>query len=179
MELPASVALSEEEYLRNPDDESCEYVDGYAIEKIRGSERHSLSQTQLGYWLVDHLRKQGGGRAYTGLRCRLRVRGITVYYIPDLCVVLGERRAGVRFLDGAPDLVIEVRSPEQRIASVYRKAEDYFANGTKLAWILLPDEETILVLRPGQPAQTVVTGEHLVGGDVLPGFSVLADELFA
>jgi hypothetical protein len=56
--------------------------------------------------------------------------------------------------------------------------DDYFADGTKLAWIVLPEEKTVLVLRPGLPTQTVLMGERLDAGGLLPGFTVPVDSLF-
>ncbi|MGI8990518.1 MAG: Uma2 family endonuclease [Bryobacteraceae bacterium] len=43
----------------------------------------------------------------------------------------------------APDFVIEIRSPQNRIADQKRKLDDYFANGCRLAWLVIPEERSV------------------------------------
>jgi Uma2 family endonuclease len=178
MGLPATTYLTEEEFLHNPAYENCEYADGKAFEREMGTEWHGDLQLSVGSWFRAFFRAHGGGRAYTELRCRLQVAGATRFYVPDVAVVLGDHPRRHSFHESAPDLVVEVRSPDTRIAALYRKIQDYFANGTKLAWIVLPDDESIMVLRPGQPMEMVARGERITCGDLLPGFSAPVDELF-
>ncbi|MDQ6665860.1 MAG: Uma2 family endonuclease, partial [Acidobacteriota bacterium] len=49
------------------------------------------------------------------------------FRLPDVAVVFGAHRGN--FLDRGPDLVVEIRLPEDSIASQFRKLDDYFANG--------------------------------------------------
>ena len=44
---------------------------------------------------------------------------------------------------------------------------------------MLPDEGSVIVLQPAAAPRTVVRGEILDGGNLLPGFSVPVDDLFA
>ena len=82
------------------------------------------------------------------------------------------------YLEGGPDLAVEIRSPDDSIASQMRKIVDYFANGTKLAWLILPEEGTVLVLTPDSAPRTLVSGDNLTGGELLPGLEFPVDFLF-
>lgn len=55
---------------------------------------------------------------------------------------------------------------------------EYFEAGTKLRWLVLPEDESILVFLPGGVTQAFGLGETITGGNVLPGFELLIDKLF-
>ena len=171
--------LSIEEYLSDPELERFEWVDGHAVETGVGNKNHGAIQLQCGYLLKLFLRSQTGFYAATELRCRLVVHGEVRFRLPDLCVVAGSRRDGdTRYLEGAPLLAVEVQSPENSVAQLMRKVDEYFLYGCKMAWLVLPEEESVLVRRPSEDVKSCVKGDLLEGGDVLPGLRINVAELF-
>lgn len=113
-------------------------------------------------------------------RCRLVVGGEPRIYLPDVSVVLGgPELAEVSCLDGAPDLAVELRSPDDSLAALVRKIQDYFANGAKLAWVILPEERSVLIFTPNAPTRAAVAGEVLDGGELLPELRIPVEALFA
>jgi Uma2 family endonuclease len=81
-------------------------------------------------------------------------------------------RPHTRYPVFAPDFVIEVRSPEQRVRALHEKMDEYIANGVKLAWLVDPIDRTVSIYRPGQEPEVLhdpvsVAGEGPVGGFVL------------
>ncbi len=170
--------VTEEEYLSNPAYERWEYVAGRPEELNVGTEDHSTTQTNCSGLLWDYLRKNRIGYAATELHCGLNIGGERHHRLPDVCVVLGPR-SGKRYLERAPDLAVEVRSPQDTIADLTRKFTEYFANGCKLGWLILPEERSVLILTPSAPVRVAGPGETLDGGDVLPGLQIPVDELFA
>jgi Uma2 family endonuclease len=82
---------------------------------------------------------------------------------------------------GAPDLAVEVLSPDEGPAAVREKVAEYLAAGVALVWVVdtAPDRETVTVHRPGQPARVLGRGDLLTGEDVLPGFRLPLAELWA
>ena len=72
---------------------------------------------------------------------------------------------------GIPDSRIQVKCA--------RKLDEYFANGARLGWLILPEEKSVLVLEPDAKVRTVVLGETIDGGDVLPELRLPVDGLFA
>jgi Uma2 family endonuclease len=47
-----------------------------------------------------------------------------------------------------------------------------------LIWVVLPDERSVTVYRPGQEQRTLTNSDVLTGEDVLPGFSCPVSQLF-
>src|SRR5437879_6747474 len=82
------------------------------------------------------------------------------------------KKPRVRFPVFAPDFVIEVRSPDDRIGALREKMEEYIANGVQLGWLIDPMERTVTIYSSGQPPRVLenpatVTGEGPVAGFVL------------
>ncbi|MGI8991949.1 MAG: Uma2 family endonuclease [Bryobacteraceae bacterium] len=173
----ANALISVEEYLSNPAYEHCEYIDGEIQELNLGTYSHSGIQMRCGRKLLEYFDSRPGGYVGSELHCRLQIGGTVRFRLPDIAVVLGTRSG--KYLDRGPDLVVEIRSPEDSIASQFRKLDDYFANGTKLAWIVLPEEMSVFVVQPDGNVRTVVSGEALDGGAVLPDLRIEIDYLFS
>ena len=55
----------------------------------------------------------------------------------------------------------------------------YLLYGVRLVWVVDPVRATVAVLVPGGEQPILTAGDTLDGGEVLPGFSVLVDEVFA
>ena len=183
MSSPAAAKpVAVEHYLSNPEYEHFEYVDGSPVELNVGSGQHSIVQVNCAVLLANYLKQNRIGRAATELRCRVQVRGHTRFYLPDVCVVLGGDellQTDTKFLKRSPDLVVEIRSPDDSLPRLFRKIDDYIANGTKIAWLILPEDQCVFVLAPNAPMGTALTGETLDGGDLLPEFRIPVDELFS
>jgi Uma2 family endonuclease len=124
-----------------------------------------------------YLKQNPIGTAYAELHCRLQVGGETRYRLPDLCVMLGPPVDG--HPERAPEFCVEIRSPDDSIADQVAKFEDYFANGCRLGWLVLPEENSVLILTPGSSTRAARMGDTLDGGDVLPGLAVPVETLFA
>lgn len=73
----------------------------------------------------------------------------------------------------APDLVVEVASPNQYRPEMAAKARRYLEAGVRLVWVIWPDDEQVDVWRPGSdvPIITLDIADQLDGIDVVPGFS--------
>ena len=67
---------------------------------------------------------------------------------PDISFVSKERLIGIKrlpkgFFDGAPDLVVEIISPGNTFDEIHNKIEEYFESGTRLLWVIHPDERYV------------------------------------
>jgi len=103
---------------------------------------------------------------------------------PDVSFIAKERLAGLKrppktFFGGAPDLAVEILSPEDTVERLHEKIVEYFENGTQLVWVVNPEEQTVLVYHTPQPDKLLRTGDELDGENVIPGFSMPVGELFA
>jgi Uma2 family endonuclease len=105
---------------------------------------------------------------------------------PDVGFVRAERLppldapASDGLIDGAPDLAVEVASPNQYRPGMAAKARRYLAAGTQLVWVVWPKRRDVDIWRPGdqQPSATLTVADTLDGRDVVPGFALPVSELF-
>ena len=79
----------------------------------------------------------------------------------------------------APDLVVEVTSPNDTVDRLESKINDFLAAGIRLIWVAYPETKTVLVHRKDGTAQRLQVGDVLDGEDVLPGFRCEVAALFA
>jgi Uma2 family endonuclease len=138
------------EFLDRPDlDDSpaWEYLDGRAVQKNTPKFRHSLLQKRL-IRAIDAV----GDRdtAMPELRCTFGDRSI----VPDVAVVAWERVVLTddgepidQFL-AAPDWMIEILSPEQSTTRVLDKLLHSLQFGSQLAWLVDPQDRSVLTLLP-------------------------------
>ncbi len=81
------------------------------------------------------------------------------------------------FWEGAPTLAVEIVSPHDRAADIHRKVHDYLDAGTRLVWVLWP-QQTAVTVYDADGQRELGSDDQLDGGDVLPGFSVPVGDLF-
>ena len=82
------------------------------------------------------------------------------------------------YLQGAPDLAIEVVSPSNSDLEMRQRAAEYLLAGALLVWIVNPVTLTIDVYRP-HGARTVLTIDDILdGSEVLPGLALPLSKVF-
>ncbi len=106
--------------------------------------------------------------------------------IPDVGFYSAERRALIKDrrkpIPFAPDLAVEVASPDQKADEMAAKARLYLSGGTRLVWIAWLGSGHIDVWRSGHtggPVATLNTSDTLEGEDVVPDFSYPVAGVFA
>jgi Uma2 family endonuclease len=77
-----------------------------------------------------------------------------------------------------PDLAVEVLSPSNRRAGILEKIREYLVVGTRIVWVLSPEDRSVTIHRVAEEGKVLYSGATLTGEDVLPGFSVPVAELF-
>jgi len=87
-----------------------------------------------------------------------------------------KRREG--YFEGAPDLAVEVVSPDDTADAIEDKVIEYLDAGTQLVWVVHPRTRTVTVYRSLKNVRVLTRDEMLDGDDVLPGFTVPVKELF-
>lgn len=103
---------------------------------------------------------------------------------PDVFFIAKERSAIVqRFIQGAPDVVIEVLSAHTRLYDRQEKAMVYCSSGVKEYWIIDPEEKTVALFQfeRGEPAlkKQLRSPDEAMVSAVLEGFTILLKEIFA
>lgn len=77
----------------------------------------------------------------------------------------------------APDLAVEVVSPNDRADAVLEKVHQYLAAGTRLVWVVWSRMRFVTVY-DADGTREYSEGDTLDGGEVLPGFAVAVSRLF-
>lgn len=102
--------------------------------------------------------------------------------VPDASFVARDSIPTTGIPDGfwpdAPDLAVEIVSPNDRAEKVHAKVGEYLAAGTWVVWVLWPSTQSVTVHHSGGRMEELGPDRDLVGGEVLPGFSVRVFDLF-
>lgn len=75
-----------------------------------------------------------------------------------------------KFPPVAPDFVIELVSPSDRLSVARKKMQAWISNGVKLGWLLDPDRRTVYIYRPRHEPEKLVAPPVLKGEAPVTGF---------
>ena len=78
----------------------------------------------------------------------------------------------------APDFVIELRSPTDRLPPLREKMEEYRASGVRLGLLIDPQKKQVEIYRPGQEPEILVSPTSIDCGEVMPGFILSMIEIW-
>ena len=84
-----------------------------------------------------------------------------------------------KILSAVPDLAVEVLSEGNTAKEMERKRREFFDGGTKLFWMVDPDEQTVAVYTSPDAFTMLGVNDTLDGGAVLPGSKLAIAEWFA
>jgi Uma2 family endonuclease len=172
-----------EDLLTMPDGDSYELVDGRLVERHMGINASVVMREitrRLGNYCHEHRVGwvvAGGDAGYQGFPGSPR----TVRK-PDVSFVRFGRFPGEELPRGyaslAPDLAVEVISPNDLYEEVDQKIEEYLRAGVRLVWVISPLNHTVRVYRLDGSSASLRDADELDGEDVLPGFRCPVRELF-
>ncbi|PSF39306.1 hypothetical protein C7H19_00520 [Aphanothece hegewaldii CCALA 016] len=169
-QIPKPLTL--EEFLKLPETKpASEYIDGEIEQKPMAQGKHSIIQIRLGTAINEVALLPKLAYAFTELRCTFGRRSI----VPDIAVF--EWQNIPKDADGSvsnkfeipPDWIIEILSPEQSTNKIIKKILVCFKHGTKLSWLLDPEDESVTIFYPDR------LPEIKEGDDILPVLSVLSN----
>ena len=166
--------------------------DGYQYEVVEGvlvrMAGSGFDATTIAVALVaelhNYVRPRRLGRV-TGADGVYKFPGAETSLAPDVgflaaakVALLADRTKPILF---APDLAVEVASPDQTSETMAAKARTYLDGGTRLVWIVWPAGQQVDVWHAGRsvgPAAVLQASDTLDGEDVVPGFSCLVASIF-
>lgn len=82
------------------------------------------------------------------------------------------------FVEGAPDLAVEIVSPHDRMSAVFEKIEDYFEAGVGQVWVVVPDNRTAMIYRSPQDITVLNESDTIVGDGILAGLTLPVADIF-
>lgn len=186
----AQTLLTEEEIvqLENEDDRWFEVIDGELVEVDREAVTylHVIIIDNLFRILDGFVRGNKLGRVQTdGLRFILKRDGKRVVKrrVPDFTFVRRGRFTKNfdwnKNFEGAPDLAVEVHSPEQTLGRIAKTVADYFEAGTEEVWILYQNRKTLHRYRQSEPEVEIYTENDVLESPLFPGLKIAIRDVFA
>lgn len=156
-----------------------ELIHGEIVEKPMPTEEHGIIIYTLSGEIYIFLKTNPIARAEIEVRYKMPLDGHNSRQ-PDLSVMLDTQTPVVRKgpVPRMPDLAVEVKSPDDKFKDMRDKAEYYLANGTRIVWLIYPQERLVEIYRPNKDSQILNETHLLDGEDVLPGFALAIRDLF-
>ena len=78
-----------------------------------------------------------------------------------------------------PDFCIEIISPNDQIKDVKKKIKEYFKNGVRVVWVVLPEEEMVEVYTSVRNIKICMEQDICSASPVLDDFQISVEELLA
>lgn len=173
--------MTAEELADHDDEQQYELLRGELLEMGPTGDEHGAIQFELarrlGNFIVEHRLGRGYG-AETGF---LLARDPDTVLAPDISFVRADRLPAERrgpYLVLAPDLVVEIVSPSDRLSRVNDKMLTYIDAGVRLVWIVDPQRHIVTTYAPDGTFRVLRDSDDLDGGDVLPGFRLPVADIF-
>lgn len=172
--------MTGEEFFHRPDLGPCELVNGRIVPLPPTGCDHGFVEARLVSRLMTYAESSGRGEVMSGEAGIYIRRNPDTVRAPDAAFISNERlvkRNSSSYLDIAPELVVEVLSPDDRWSEVTEKIQDYFDAGVARVWIVDPKARKLHAYRSPTESELFGEGQVLADEEVLPGFRLNLSEL--
>ena len=176
----APTITTAEQLLRAQDIGRCELVRGeLQLLPWLGME-HGRVAARVATAIAGHVKREHLGAGLAGGTGFVLARNPDTVRAADVAFVRAERFVRTDgYLEGAPDLAVEVLSPDDPQEDVRERVAEWLEAGAVAVWVVDPRAHSVTVHE--SRAEPLVLGEAntLRGGRVLPGFELGVAEIFA
>ena len=171
-----SQLLTAEELLHlNLPNKRTELVRGVLVVREPAGYQHGEVAMRLAAAMYAHVEAHGLGRVFAAETGFTLARKPDTVRAPDVAFISNARLPDPPprgFAELAPDLAVEVLSPDDRPGEVLTKVGDWLMAGARLVWIVDPVRITARVYRADGGESILAETDVLRGEDVLPGFEL-------
>jgi Uma2 family endonuclease len=169
-----------EELLRAGDIGRCELIRGELRMMIPAGDEHGRTVVSLTCAVGNHVAARQLGVLHGAETGFILARDPDTVRAPDLAFTRAERASPPArgFVPGAPDLAVEVLSPDDRPGYVREKVAEWLEAGTLAVWVVDPRDRTVSVHEPERPPSVFGEADRVPGGHLLPGFVLPVRDLF-
>ena len=145
-----------------PEDHPYELIDGVIYNMASPALRHQSISGAIYRQLWNYVDSQGGDCipfiAPTDVRLDRDERTMVVPDVFVICQPDDDRMDNDKYINGAPDLIIEVLSPSTRRKDMFTKLHKYEAAGVREYWIVDPNKEKVIVYIFGEESDVSLYG---------------------
>jgi len=143
---------------------------------------HGRVAMRIGLLLGNHVEERKLGEVFAAETGFLLATDPDTVRAPDVAFVSAERYAelgNVRgYLPLAPDLVVEVVSPNDTSSQVEEKAMAWLRFGSELVLVVDPENQTVRTYREPESIEVRIIGELVDATDVVPGWRFDVERVF-
>lgn len=181
---PAAQTITAQQLLQLPDDGyRYELVAGELLRMPPAGAEHGGIALNIGALLRAHVKARNLGMTCAAETGFVLQRNPDLVRAPDVSFVATARFPAEGIPRGywptAPDLAVEVVSPNDRSEDVQGKVAEYLSAGTRMVWVVYPKTQMVFVYRSPSAVQALNADEEISGEDVVPGFSCRVEEFFS
>jgi len=180
--LDASPITADSLFRMSGGEQRYELVRGGLREMSPAGFEHGVITNRLSSLLTDVVNRAALGLVLGAETGFVLARNPDTVLGPDVSFVSRAKieRIGIpaSFFPEAPDLAVEVVSPNDRVSEVEAKAADWLNGGTRLLWIVSPRSRTVTVYQSLQQITVLTENDRLEGGVIVPGFLCRVGDLF-
>lgn len=174
---------SPEDLLRMPDGDRYELVNGQLVERnmsLWSSYVAGQASRRLGNYAFDHrsgwvLPEGTSYQCFPDEPNKVRKADVSFIRLDRLSLAQATEEGHVPI---APDLAVEVMSPNDLAYEVDEKVQDYLRAGVTLVWVINPHARTVKVHRREGAGTILGENAELSGEEVVPGFRCRVSDLF-
>jgi len=174
--------ITGEELFELPNRGPCELVLGRIVPMSPTGGEHGRVEGNFYAAIRSFVRQRKLGKVLVGEVGIFTHRGPDTVRGADVAFISNERYARLKsrrkFLDVAPELVVEVLSPDDSVKELTPKLREYFEAGVRLVWVADPDTRSVKAHRSPMDVRELRGSDRLTGEDVLPDFEVAVETLF-
>ena len=159
-----------------------ELVNGELRKMSPAGHKHGKIIIRLTLPLAQHVRENRLGEVYaaeTGFKLKSNPDTVRA---PDIAFITRQRVEDVGetkgYWPGAPDLAVEVLSPDDTVFEVEQKVSEWLEAGSQQVWVVNPKMRTVTVYRSTTDIKVLTENETLNGEDVVAGFKIRIAEIF-
>ncbi|EKD94252.1 MAG: protein of unknown function DUF820 [uncultured bacterium] len=145
MALEQERFYTEEEYEALENEGLIEYDNGHIIYMTPPSRVHSDISLDIASTIRTYLNGKPCKVYHAPFNVRLKLSSGIKRVEPDISIICDKSKLTSKGCEGAPDFIIEIVSPSNKMHDYATKFNWYREAGVKEYWIINPDNKTILV----------------------------------
>jgi Uma2 family endonuclease len=179
-----TVLMTAEQLLAMPDDGNrYELIDGKLLMMSPSGNVHGETAANITALLWNHVRHHRLGKVFAAETGFLLARNPDKVRAPDVAFVandsLPDSDPGPSYLAQAPDLAVEVVSPNDTSTQVETKAQMWIESGTAMVLVVDPATRTVRVYRTKDSIDLLISADELDASDVVAGWKPVVGEFFS